>query len=183
MKEIWKDIKGYEGMYQVSNLGRVRSLKYGKYKILKGTKSKGYLQVRLSKNGYQTTYRIHRLVAEAFIDKIEGKNCVDHINGIIDDNRSENLKWCTVKENNTFPLAIKHKQEANKGKNKGRVFSEEHKNKLSESHKKRYLNKIKKEININIHCSVEEKKKIQELAAKAKISMSQYIILKCLEEK
>ena len=183
MKEIWKDIKGYEGMYQVSNLGRVRSLKYGKYKILKGSKTNGYLQVRLSKNGYQTTYRIHRLVAETFIDKIEGKNCVDHINGIRDDNRSENLRWCTVKENSNFPLAIKHIQEANKGKNKGRVLSKEHKNKLSESHKKRYLDKIKKEININIRCSTEEKIKIQELAAKAEISMSQYIILKCLEEK
>ena len=117
--EIWKDIEGYEGLYQISNMGNVKSLNYnrtGKEKILKSGKNKdNYLRVCLYKNGKQKKCLVHRLVAEVFIPRIEGKEFVDHINGIRDDNRIDNLRWCTHQENDNFPLSIKHRSEAQKG--------------------------------------------------------------------
>ena len=115
--EIWRDIEGYEGLYQVSNMGNVKSLKFGKEKILRLRKDKGnYLYVGLYKNGKGKNYYVHRLVAETFIQKIAGKDFVDHINGIRDDNRIDNLRWCTSKENSNFELCRKHRSEALKGK-------------------------------------------------------------------
>lgn len=68
MNEIFKDVPGYEGLYQVSNLGRVKSLHYQKEKILKPSEQKwGYLNVHLCKNGKRRTFKIHRLVAESFL--------------------------------------------------------------------------------------------------------------------
>lgn len=101
--EIWKDIKDYEGLYQVSNIGRVRRLK-GYYckndKIIKSRYDKdGYLQICLSKNNKTKFFRVHRLVACAFIDNLENKLYINHINGIKDDNRVENIEWCTASEN------------------------------------------------------------------------------------
>ena len=116
MQEIWKDIVGYEGLYQVSNLGNVRSLNYnhtGKEKLLKqNINCNGYNYVVLAKEGSRKTYTIHRLVAIAFIPKSENKDCVDHINGIRTDNRVVNLRWATLKENMNFPLAKKHLSES-----------------------------------------------------------------------
>lgn len=108
MNEIWKDIVGYEGLYQVSNLGNVKSLNYrgtGKEKVISLTNKAGYYLVSLKR----TLYRVHRLVALAFIPNPENKPFVDHINGIRSDNRVENLRWCTNKENINFPLARKNK--------------------------------------------------------------------------
>lgn len=104
MTEEWKDIKGFEGFYQISNLGRVKSLvRKGTPKeiILKQqTNAYGYWQVGLRKPKMQIKFRRpHRLVAEAFIPKVEGKNYINHKNGIKKDNRIENLEWCTFKEN------------------------------------------------------------------------------------
>lgn len=129
MKEIWRDIKDYEGLYQVSNLGRVRSLdRYVKHSrggvmvrrkgcLLKPTTNKGYKMVALSKNNTIRYYLIHRLVAEAFIPNPENKPYIDHINTIKTDNRVQNLRWVTRLENENNPLTRKHRSQSLKGEN------------------------------------------------------------------
>lgn len=109
IEEIWKDICGYEGKYQVSSLGSVKSLDYrrtGKERILKIGKSRGYLNVNLCKNSKTKMFKVHRLVANAFIPNPENKPFIDHINTIKDDNRAENLRWVTCKENSNNVLTI-----------------------------------------------------------------------------
>lgn len=98
MKEVWKDIKGYEGLYQVSSFGRVKS-SYTK-RILKGGKNKaGYLLVGLYKQGVLSRKSIHRLVAEAFIPNPDNKPEVNHIDENKTNNVVSNLEWMTAKEN------------------------------------------------------------------------------------
>lgn len=98
--EIWKNIDGYNGLYQISNLGRVKSLGNGnsnnsKERILKPGITRGdYLQVNLSKDGKRKHYYIHRLVASAFIDNPDNLLEVNHINEDKADNRVNNLEWC-----------------------------------------------------------------------------------------
>jgi len=103
MKEIWKDIEGYEGLYQVSNLGRVKSIITNI--IMKPSYCKSnYLKVKLCKNGRQKTIQIHRLVAENFIDNIYNKPQINHIDCNKENNRVDNLEWVTAKENTAHAI-------------------------------------------------------------------------------
>lgn len=114
--EEWRDIEGYDGLYQVSNLGRVKSLKWNKERILKlRLDSNGYLTVGLCKDGKLTTKIVHRLVAEAFIDNPENLPEVDHLSTVRTDNRVSNLSWCTRTENRRNPKSIEHYSECKKG--------------------------------------------------------------------
>ncbi len=97
MKEIWKDIEGYEGRYRVSSYGRVYSCV--SEKILKAVNTRGYLTVCLTINRKQTNYKIHRLVALAFLENPENKPQVNHIDGIKTNNNISNLEFVTPSEN------------------------------------------------------------------------------------
>lgn len=121
--EIWKDINGYEGIYQVSNIGNIRSLNYGKNRqnpkgrgirnILPLLNNMGYFYVNLYK-GNCTGYRrflVHRLVAAAFLENPNNLPFVDHINTNPRDNRAENLRWVSAKGNSNNPLTRKHLKE------------------------------------------------------------------------
>ena len=102
--EQWRDIDGYDGMYQVSDLGRVRSRYSGEWKVLRpGTNMDGYLFVILCKDGNRKNCMIHRLVADAFIENNDNtKTIINHRNSIRDCNRVDNLEWCDYKYNNTY---------------------------------------------------------------------------------
>lgn len=134
MKEIYKPIEGYEGLYEISNLGNVKSLDYGrtgKEQILKGGKDRyGYLYVLLYKNKERKKITTHRLVATTFIPNKENKPCINHKNEIKTDNRAENLEWVTIKENNNYGTHNERIAKANRGKKRSQETIE----KLSKSH-------------------------------------------------
>lgn len=115
MQEEWRDIKGYEGYYQVSNLGKVRSVdritkaNQGGVRFVKGkeikqrpTTTSKYQYVDLHKEGKVKHFSVHRLVAQAFVPNPDNLPQVNHINEDISDNRSKNLEWCTSKYNNNY---------------------------------------------------------------------------------
>jgi len=109
--EFWKDVKGYEGLYQVSNYGRIRGLdrmvgyRKGKKRCWKGSiktptaRKNGYLKINLYKNNMSVTREVQRIVAEAFIDNPMNKEQVNHIDGDKKNNHVENLEWVTQSEN------------------------------------------------------------------------------------
>jgi len=111
MIEEWRDIEYYEGIYQVSNTGKVRSVdrkvvySTGQVRVHKGRllglreNHRGYPQAMLSKNNRQHNKVVHRLVANAFIPNPENKEQVNHISGVKNDNNVTNLEWCTKEEN------------------------------------------------------------------------------------
>ena len=119
--EQWRDIEGYEGLYLVSSLGRIKSLdrwvNNGKGKRLqKGEiitpfkNKKGYLRVALSNGFKRIKYSIHRLVAMAFLPNPDNLETVNHINGIVTDNRVENLEWMSNRDNVRYSQAKAVKQ-------------------------------------------------------------------------
>ena len=102
--EQWRDIEGYDGMYQVSDLGRVRSNMYGGWKVLRpGKCGGGYLFVNLCKDNKVKHCKVHRLVADAFIkNDDETKIYINHIDECKQNNRIWNLEYCTSQYNNTY---------------------------------------------------------------------------------
>lgn len=164
MQEEWCEIKDFEGLYSVSNLGRIKSLdrcilnngniQHKKERILKPHKQKGgHLLVVLCKNGKVYPRLVHRLVAIAFLPNEENKPIVDHKDTDPANNRVDNLKWVTQKENCLNPITRIHNSESKKGHkgylthhseetkkklsdlHKGKKLSEEHRKKISEAHK------------------------------------------------
>jgi hypothetical protein len=150
MRCIWKDIKGYEGLYQCSDKGEIKRLEgvdsWGRYKaevILKPrtTKKNEYARCSLSKDGIVNGYRVHRIIAETFIPNPENKPTVNHINGKRNDNRVCNLEWATSSEQNyhmwkTGLIKISDKWvEAMKKANIGKKHSNETKLKISNANK------------------------------------------------
>ena len=167
MKEIWKDIEGYEGLYQISNLGKVRSLdrfivkKNGsiqKYKgriLLASDDMHGYDHVSLSKGSSVKKKKIYRLVAETFIENPDKLKVVNHIDGNKSNNCVSNLEWCSSAVNNKHAWETGLKKSSNKQKEKASMFIKLGKN------KKRHIicketgvvfdsiRKAEKEMNIN----------------------------------
>lgn len=132
MNEIWKPVVGYEGLYEVSNLGRVKSLPKvlprggiipERIKAIQKLKT-GYLEVTLFKNGNPKHLLVHRLVAIAFIERLRDKNTVNHIDEDKENNNSNNLEWVTQAENNIHGTRINraahscHKTVVSRNKNK-----------------------------------------------------------------
>lgn len=175
--EQWKAVIGYEGLYEVSDCGRVKALdryvmnngglQHRSERILKPTRVQGgYQQVILCKDGTTKPFRVHRLVAQAFIPNPENKPFIDHIDTITSNNHASNLRWVTRSENCNNPLTRKHLSEAKMGHPfwgrplteeerkrqsealKGRTLSEEHRKKLSIAHKESEKVKIASAINI-----------------------------------
>ena len=135
MEELWKDIPNYNGLYQASNMGNIRSLdrmvnaKNGSKCLKKGKMlipqilHDGYYQVRLCDNGKSRQYRIHQLVAMCFVEKQKGNNQVNHIDECLTNNNASNLEWCTISYNNNYGGRIQRiKKSMKNGKNSKSVI-------------------------------------------------------------
>lgn len=143
MKSIWKDVPGYEGLYQCDEIGRVKSLARvvirtdGHSKPIKETilapqrHNHGYAQVTLCKDGDKRIWLVHRLIAMTFIPNPDNLPCINHKNQDKTDNRAENLEWCTVAYNNAYGDRVQRCAE----KHRGLRHSEEAKRRMSESRK------------------------------------------------
>ena len=145
--EIWKDIPGYEGLYQASSVGNIRSLNYHRQNIIKNMKpyvhKHGYLMVNLRKDNEGKGVLVHRLVALTFIPKSENKNYVDHIDSNKSNNTTTNLRWCTNQENVVWAYES--------GTMVGRKGIEHHNNKLTEEN----VREIKNLFNTTKLCNFE----------------------------
>lgn len=117
VQELWKEIKNYEGLYWVSNLGRVKS----KRKILKPINGE-YLKVGLSKNGIQSTLYIHRLVGQTFIDRKENCNFINHKDENKHNNSANNLEWCSNEYNMNYGT---RNERVSKGNSKYKIIQKD----------------------------------------------------------
>lgn len=124
MKEIWKPIRGYENLYEVSNLGRVKALEryvqnnggaQKRHEMILKQSGKFHFGVTLCKDGKTKRKTVHRLVAEAFIPNPENKPVVDHIDTNPKNNRVDNLRWVTIQENAMNPLTRINNSNSKKG--------------------------------------------------------------------
>ena len=162
MEEVWKDMKGYVGLYKVSNYGRILGVRGKVLKPVKNVRN-GYMQVTLCViNGVRKRIYIHRAVAEAFIPNQDNKPCVDHINTIREDNRAKNLRWVTVKENHENELTkYKHNKACKKSNsNKGRAVLQMIKGKIVREYKSmREAEMITKIHKYSISCCCSGKRK------------------------
>lgn len=163
--ELWKPIKGFEGLYEISNFGRVKSLSrkrnkrgggfyWDKEKILKdhptGT---NYRFVALCKEGKYKHYQVHRLVAIHFIDNPENKEQVNHLDGSRDNNHVDNLEWCTRAENYHHADSIgRIKDDRNRGENNGLSIMNE--KKVLVIRKRREKGDSYKELSNEFNCSI-----------------------------
>ena len=157
MAERWMPINGFEGLYEVSNYGRVKSLnriimnKGGLYRkrelILKQRSHKGrHLMVVLCKEGRTYPKLVHRLVAEAFIQNPYNKPVVDHIDTNPQNNHVDNLRWVTIQENCLNPLTREHNSSSKMGhKYYGRPLTDEERAKISMANKGRKLTEEQRE--------------------------------------
>lgn len=116
--EEWKDIKGYEGLYKVSNEGNIYSIRK-KHNFTLTVGSNGYISVILTKNGEKCYTSVHKLVAQAFIPNLENKPCVGHLDCDRTNNIVENLYWCTYLENNNHPITKKRNSKGHIGEKNG----------------------------------------------------------------
>ena len=117
--EIWKDIPGYENLYQASSTGAIKALerkvksprgyRTARERIIKQANCGGYLLVMLCKNGARNNYLAHRLIALTFLDNQYNKPCVNHIDGDKKNNNVTNLEWCTYSENEIHSYKILNK--------------------------------------------------------------------------
>jgi len=174
--EYWKDIKGYKGLYQVSNLGRIKSLeritKYQNSKRrvkekIKGTFTgkKGYERVELSKNGQNRKYNVHTLVAKAFLNKKSEKSEVNHINGVKTDNRVENLEWCTRSENELHAYRTGLAKNTKKQREAVREYCKDNKTKAI----------IQLDLNLNFMKEWKSAKEVEEILGISRKNISQCV--------
>lgn len=133
-KELWRTIEGYEN-YQISSMGRVKSLKYGKDKILKQNIIKNYCMVCLHKEGKKKHYLVHRLVATAFLPNPDNLPQVNHKDENKQNNCVENLEFCTAKYNSNYGTRLERCSIAHKG----RKQSQEHIEKCAKARQKPIL--------------------------------------------
>lgn len=129
MKELWKDVKGYEGIYQVSNMGNVKNVL--KDRVLKPAIKRGYYQIGLRNKGTRKFYQLHRLVAQAFIPNNNNLPQVNHIDENKLNNHVANLEWCTASYNNCYGTRLKRVYEKNKSR-KDVIFIDLKKNIIKE---------------------------------------------------
>ena len=142
-KEIWKDIKGYEGLYMVSNLGNVYS--HLSNKKMKPGNDRGYLKVNLSKDKKVKQFTVHRLVALAFLPNKNNYPCVNHKDENPSNNNVNNLEWCTYEYNNNYGSIKERISKTLKGKNAGEKHHMYGKHHTPES-KSKMSNKLSKPV-------------------------------------